>query len=185
MSGYIWAATRLSKDFYYTIGSTVSGHDSKSSINLHFSFFLWSCSIFKTMALVWNMASVPSGSVKRSLSSSVLFSRRFLPLLFPQNLPFWAPPPTPPPQLLSLPHSERLVALIFFLTDRNNPLWQKHSGTDSSVHKMKLHARKMTLIFIQAKTETLHQDTTHTRTHARPCITLHLYARKPLSGLFI
>lgn len=82
MSGYIWDELHLSEGFYYAIGSTVSGNDSKSCINLY--FFL-SCSIFKMMALVWNMASIPSESVKRSLSSSVLFSRLCLPLFFLQS----------------------------------------------------------------------------------------------------
>ena len=71
------------KMFYYTTGSTVGGHDSKSFINLYFYLIsLCPAQPSKRWLLFENMASVPSESVKRSLSLSLV------------SLP-------------SLPHSER------------------------------------------------------------------------------
>lgn len=55
--------------FYYTTGSTVSGHDSKSFKNLYFySISFCPAQSSKRWLLFENMASVPSESVKRSLS---------------------------------------------------------------------------------------------------------------------
>lgn len=52
--------------FMTWLGNTVSGHDSQSSL----TGFVLSRSVLKAMAPVWNMASIPSESVKSSLASS-------------------------------------------------------------------------------------------------------------------
>lgn len=174
MSGYIWAATRLSKDFHYTIGSTVSGHDSKSSINLYFFFCPAQSSKRWLLFETWlPFLQDQWKGLPRLLSYSLVVS--FL-------CSFSTSPPSELPLFclsLTVKGWSLWVDFFFFflfLTDRNNPL----SWTDSRLHKMKLHAREMTLIFIQANRNFTsgHHAHTHTRTHARPCITLHLYARK-------
>ena len=95
-----------------------------------------------SMALVWNMASIPSESVKRSLlsSSALLPHRRLVLLLLP------APP-------LSLPHSERLVApgRHFQQTDSTMKLSSvaETRSARCGLHEMKLCLHNDFLIFRQ------------------------------------
>lgn len=155
----------------------MSGHDRKSFINLYFcpaqSSKRWL--LFETwLPFLQNQW--------KGLSSSVLFSRLCPSLFFLHN----------PSLCLYLTVKDWSLWVDIFNRQnwrRNSPLYHKHgqfSWTDSSVHKMKLHAWKWHS-FLFRQTETLHQDITHThtQTHARPCVTLHLYASKPLNGLFI
>lgn len=120
------------------LGSTVSGHDSQSFL----TGFILSRSVLKTMAPVWNMASIPSESVKSSLASSSHSS------LSPQN-----PLPLAPLSRLALTVKGLVTPSRHFFNRRsqrrNSPLWLKRSQL--SCKQMKLHAGKMTLITIQAK----------------------------------
>jgi len=96
----VWVLLRwacLSKDCYYTIGSTVSGHDGKSCINQYFCPALSSKRVllFKTwLPFLQNQWQ----GLSRLLSYSLIF--------------LWSVSSIPPSSspFLSLPHSERLVA---------------------------------------------------------------------------
>ena len=125
----------------------------------------------KRWLLFENMASVPSESVKRSLSLSLSLV----------TLP-------------SLPHSERFGRHFLFCIfcngwnwRQNSPPWQNHfwAGPGRPARlKLLTCFWKMTLNLNQANGKNLHRDTTHTHTHTHtqthtcPCVTLHLCAGK-------
>lgn len=123
------------------------------------------------MAPVWNMAFIPSESVKSSLS-----------LVFISLYSFSTIPSSSSPRL-SLPHSERFghSESTFFNRQnqwRNSPLVETRSvELDWCPQDEAIHSRKMTPIFIQANKNFTSGHHTHTNT----CMSLylHLCASKP------
>lgn len=140
----------------FFIGSTVRGHDGKSVRNVYFFCPAQSSEWWLLFETWLPFLQDQWKGLSRRLSYCLVF--RFS---FSTSFP------------LSPSHSERLVVLSRLFNKqnrwRNSPLWRRHgqfSWTDWSVHKR------------HTSTVTLHQDTTYTRTHARPCVALHLYAGK-------
>lgn len=114
------------------------------------------------MALVWNMASIPSESVKRSLSSSIFLSSPSAPL--------------------PVPHSEMLAAYRrqFFLKEtlfssRNTVCLDGLTGASTRCSIMQRQ-------FLFRQTDASHTLIhTHSHTHAHPCIWT---PETPLNRLF-
>lgn len=118
-------------------------------ITRKFFFFFLSCSILKTMAPVWIMASSPSWSMNSSVLSS---SSCILSLLHSERFDHW---------VLSPPHRQGLSTYLS---------QQKYKLTWTDVRKINSHARKI-MLFFQANRKTLPyaKDGTLTQTHACLC----------------
>lgn len=129
--------------FMTWLGSTVSGHDSRS-----FSNWIYFC---------------PGQSSKRWLlfetwlpfrqSQWKVLSRLRLTLSSLRKPPSLSlPSPVSPSQWKVWSHQVNILLYNRQSQRRNSPLWLKRSQLSwTDVHKMKLHAGKMTLISIQAK----------------------------------